>query len=331
MIDDIENIIIRVLEGSKEYRDLEIFSEWYNSSEENKTHFLLLKDIYDRRKGGVYPNNYEINALWERIDEDVNRKLSVKRRNSIITIVSEVAAVAIVLIVLAVSFLSKNKEEVNWIEVRTTERSAPETIFLSDGSKIILNASSVIKYPETFTLDRREVYLDGEAYFSVVNNKNQDFIVYTEYQTVKVIGTEFNLLAYSGDLSTVTTLVEGKVKLELLDNSKSKLEEVVLNPNEQIYFDTQSFETLVYTTDVSDAMAWIDGVYSFREATLDQITRRIGKITGITFIISDENIRSEKYTGKFFYNQTQEEVIEVLNFKGQYNIEASNDTIFIFN
>lgn len=367
MFDKIEDSIIRVLEGSKDYNDLKLFSEWYNASEDNKKSFLQLKDLYDRRSGGIYPTEFELQDTWERIKISVLNRSSKKSKNnsdlvsnslfkkssdetinssseraskdsvsnsslkiSKAVTVGSVAAIAILLITLGVRLFT-NKEDIKWLEIETLPRSAPQTIYLSDGSTIILNASSYLKYPEKFTSDKREVYLDGEAYFSIASDKTKEFVVYTEKQAVRILGTEFNILGYSSDSTTVTTLVKGKIRLETLDNSNRVMQGITMFPNQQLYFDRQINQTSITTIDFIDAMDWIDGVYSFRDASLEAITKRIGKVTGITFIIPNEKIRQEAYTGKFFYNQTPEEIVKVLNFKGQYNFRTNNDTIYILN
>lgn len=329
MNSDIENVIVRILAGSEHVSDVKLFSEWYNLSDDNREYFLSLKDIYDRRKGGIYPTKNEINTVWLKINNTVNEKTKRKRRLSAFTFISGVAAIAIVVVVLCNTFIKNSDVTVDWVEVRTTPRSAPKTILLSDGSEVIVNASSYLKYPRNFTAGKREIYLDGEAFFKVSKADNSEFVVHTEKQSINVLGTEFNVLAYSSDNSTITTLVNGKIKLETYGNDNTLIDEIIVLPNQQINFDRSINETTVSDIDISDAMMWIDGVYSFREASLCEITRRLGYVTGVTFIL-DEELIDEEYTGKFFYYQTPEEIIEVLNFKGEYQHKITNDTILLF-
>ena len=329
MNNDIENVIMRILAGSEHVNDNKLFSEWYNLSEDNRVLFLSLKDIYDRRKGGIYPTNNEINAVWLKINNTVTEKAKRKKRQSTFAIISSVAAIAIVIVVLCIAFVKNNDVAVDWVEVKTNPRSAPKTILLSDGSEVIVNASSYLKYPRNFTAGKREIYLDGEAFFKVSKADNSEFVVHTEKQSINVLGTEFNVLAYSSDNSTITTLVNGKIKLETYGNDNTLIDEIIVLPNQQINFDRSINEATVSDIDISDAMMWIDGVYSFREASLCEITRRLGYVTGVTFIL-DEELIDEEYTGKFFYYQTPEEIIEVLNFKGEYQHKITNDTILLF-
>lgn len=330
MTNDFENIIIKVLQGSEDKELLDKFTVWYNESDDNKLLFLQLKDIYDRRRGGIYPEESYVYETWNRLNKTVRSRKSSKRSLNLIILGASVAAIAIVLMVLGIGVLNKNNGYIEWIEVSTFPRSAPKTINLPDGSTVIMNASSYLSYPEKFTSNKKEVFLDGEAYFKVINDNKSEFVVHTTRQSINVLGTEFNVLGYSSNHITITTLVNGKIELETFDEHDRIVDKVVMRPNDQIKFDREVNETNVSKVDIAEVKAWINGVYSFRETSIEEITQRMGKVIGATFIVPDEEIRNEEYTGKLFYNQTFEEIIEVLNFNDQFKFEIDNDTIYIF-
>ena len=321
-ITGIDDLIIRVLDRRQTDEDLQSFLDWYHTSEENKQLFFQLKDIYERRKGGLYPDEQAISASWGRLCDKMERK------HSRTTIWAMAAAVFLALIVSGILFLT-GREEVRWVEVETAPRSEPRPVLLSDGSTVLLNASSKLKYPEKFKGESREVYLDGEAFFTVAGDKRRAFIVHTEQQDVRVLGTQFNVQGYSSDPHTITTLITGKVKLLTYSRSHQLNEEIEMLPNQQLYFDKQRNDASLSRIDPSETVTWMSGVYSFRDAPLEEITRRLGKVTGIAFIVPDELARKEKYTGKFFSNQSPQEIAAVLNFKGQFRTESRNDTLFL--
>ena len=329
MSNDIENVIVRVLIGTEDVNDLNLFSEWYNASDENRKHFLKLKNIYDRLKGGLYPKQHEIYSVWDRIDESIKVKTKKKLRVRSFVIASSVAAVALVFILLSITYFRISNTDINWVEFRSPPRSAPQTILLSDGSTVIVNASSYLRYPEKFSSDLREVYLDGEAFFKVKHDENSEFVVHTDKQSIKVLGTEFNVLGYSSDSSITTTLAEGKIQLLIYNDDKSLIEKIDVLPKQQTCFDKNTYETAISEINIKETMAWIDGVYSFRDASLNEITNRIGKVTGVVFEISDETLSKEEYTGKFFYYQTAREIIEVLNFKDDFRYQINSDTVHL--
>ena len=105
---------------------------------------------------------------------------------------------------------------------------------LPDGTVVWVNSESALRFPEKFTSNRREVFLEGEAYFEVKKDANRPFYVHTEAGKVRVLGTAFNVCAYSNDRFWQTTLVEGSVMI----NQEEK--EVLLKPNEQYQIDVRT-------------------------------------------------------------------------------------------
>ena len=105
---------------------------------------------------------------------------------------------------------------------------------LPDGTVVWVNSESSLRFPEKFTSNRREVFLEGEAYFEVKKDANRPFYVHTEVGKVRVLGTAFNVCAYSNDRFWQTTLVEGSVMI----NQEEK--EVLLKPNEQYQIDVRT-------------------------------------------------------------------------------------------
>lgn len=338
MSSNIDDILIRVLDHRQNQEEMQIFSEWYHASEKNKQLFFQLKDIYERRKGGFYPDESEILYSWERLWQKIDKhptpfimtgKRSKGNLYAGLRIRAVVAAIALVLVVAGVWFLRKDHQQLTWTEVRTTPRSKPQTIFLPDGSTVILNASSLLNYPEKFSRNNREVFLDGEAYFNVARDERRVFIVHTDQQEVSVLGTQFNVQAFSSDSYTITTLITGRVKFATFDADRDVKNEIVMHPNQQIFFDKKQNKAHISEIDSREAVTWMNGIYAFRDASLETITSRLGKVMGIVFIIPDEKDRREKYTGKFFSHQSPEEIAEIINFKGQFRTEFRNDTVFL--
>lgn len=93
-------------------------------------------------------------------------------------------------------------------------------ITLADGTRVWLNSKSAMKYAANFGRNERNVELDGEAYFEVAKNKSIPFYAHTETNKVKVVGTSFNVCAYSGSHEFGTTLVEGIVDIYPANSSR---------------------------------------------------------------------------------------------------------------
>lgn len=152
----------------------------------------------------------------------------------------------------------------------STPMGGQYTATLSDGTKVWLNAGSSIVYPNTFVgKTTRKVQLTGEAYFAVAKNKRQPFIVESEGQIVRVLGTEFNINAYKNEPVVTTTLLNGSIALS---NGKSARPRH-LKPNQQAIYDGKT--TTVHEVDALESVAWRNGEFRFNAVPLPAILRQL--------------------------------------------------------
>ncbi len=168
----------------------------------------------------------------------------------------------------------------------TTPKGGTYQITLPDGSRVWLNAASTLKYPSRFSTDVREVFLEGEAFFEIkeiqgTHDTRVPFKVLTSGQTVEVLGTRFNLSAYSDDEAAKTTLVEGAVQIV---NEKSKTVSR-LQPGEQST--VRGAHTTVHEVDPEPFIAWRDGLIILDHADLAQVIRQIERWYDVTFDIAE--------------------------------------------
>jgi len=151
----------------------------------------------------------------------------------------------------------------------STPRGGQYRVTLVDGTKVWLNAASSLSYPTNFTGKERRVRLVGEAYFEVAHNAKQPFIVTTDGQQVKVLGTSFNLNAYREEHKTVTTLVNGHVQLSTEGIGTPQQ----LFPGEQAVLQNAGFE--VAKVDAALFGSWKDGQFRFKATPLVEALRQI--------------------------------------------------------
>ncbi|HEY8896228.1 MAG TPA: FecR domain-containing protein [Niastella sp.] len=148
-------------------------------------------------------------------------------------------------------------------------RGGQYQLTLPDGSKVWLNAASSLRYPVAFTGNERRVELTGEAYFEVAKDARKPFHVVTPTQEVEVLGTHFNINAYSNEPAVKTTLLEGSVKVRS-ENS------VVLKPGEQsVLSGAHSLLTIDHSPDLEQIMAWKNGFILFNKADIKSIMRQV--------------------------------------------------------
>lgn len=157
----------------------------------------------------------------------------------------------------------------------TTPKGGTYRLTLSDGSKVWLNAASTIKYPNSFTGKERVVEVNGEAYFNIKEDRNRPFKVLSRDQEVQVLGTEFNIEAYSNENETKTTLVTGKVLISLANGLDEGAQSMVLAPGEQGILRNGNISKQV--VDVSPYTAWKDGFFYFNRLSTPAAIRQLAR------------------------------------------------------
>ncbi|WP_374950050.1 FecR family protein [Mucilaginibacter sp.] len=153
----------------------------------------------------------------------------------------------------------------------STPKGGQWQVLLPDGSKVLLNSASSLSYPTSFQNQHdRIVQLTGEAYFEIAKDKAHPFIVKTHQQSVRVLGTHFNINAYPDEPAIRTTLAEGSVNV-LSNNGKSKR----LSPGQQSIL--QQGELTRTSVKVEDELAWIKGSFHFSDQNIQSIMRQLSR------------------------------------------------------
>ncbi|WP_316834933.1 FecR family protein [Pedobacter nutrimenti] len=161
----------------------------------------------------------------------------------------------------------------------TTTRGEQTQVRLPDGSLVFLNAVSSLRYPTSFAKSaKRSVGLTGEGYFEISKNKTQPFVVNAAGQQVEVLGTHFNINAYSDEKAVKTTLLEGSVLVAPVstdglgaDNAKGK----ILKPGQQSSLTKQGIQ--VANVNLDEVMAWQKGYFRFYDEDITLIMREISR------------------------------------------------------
>ena len=180
-------------------------------------------------------------------------------------------------------------------------------VMLPDGTKAWLNAASSLKYPTSFaSLKNREVELTGEAYFEVAHNRAQTFLVKTAKQTVEVLGTHFNVMAYKDEVNTKTTLLEGSVKVSNGNSYK------MLKPGQESLV---KGDIKIREADVDAAVAWKNGRTYFKDADIPTIMRSLGRWYNID-IVYQGDIPDELFTGGISRKSNLSSLLKILESGG---------------
>lgn len=215
-------------------------------------------------------------------------------------------------------------------EIRTalyaTSFGEVKTIMLPDGTEVMLNANSILRVPtNTPENSVREVWLEGEAFFSVVHKPNhRKFIVHTAHDLqVEVLGTEFNVNSRKEKATIV--LNSGKVKVRLAEDSQS---DRIMNPGELIeyeaenhHIDQKEVDTLLYTS-------WRNNLLVFKETSLAEIAQLVSHNYGYDVKFEQDSLAQLSFTGSVPANQP-ELLLQTLSISFNLNIAQDGKRITV--
>ncbi len=320
------NLIYKEL--NKEISDLESkqLQEWLSQSEENRltkeSIELAWQSSGQLNQDFEFDLDQEFSRLEERIQADENvasptlKPESSPSETKVLTpdfnnrtrrkkpISGLWLAAAAITLFLTASFLfnqfySTNKEIV-WEEVKTTADT--RIITLADNSKITLNKNSQLKYPQEFSSSERRIFLNGEAFFEVEHQEKQPFIVETNYEEVRVLGTSFNVKAHSEDKVSVVAVAKGRVNVV---NKKLLKNEVITKGEKVVNNRTNNSLTKDESSTPSDYI-WYSKEFNFKDVPLSSVIQQLEQVYGVNVKLLNQEMLSCPFTSPLINKQIED-------------------------
>ena len=191
---------------------------------------------------------------------------------------------------------------------------------LADGTQVWLNAESRLEFPDRFNGNTREVRLQGEAYFEVKKDAKRPFIVHTDYLTTRVLGTSFDVRAYSRKDASVT-LVSGRVQVKTGDLAQ------VLSPGEQASL--KGSQLAVKAVDTYPITQWKEGFFYFDNQSLFFIMQELARWYGVNVSFDDTSKMQVRLHFVVERNKSLREAIANLNALGVVHAEVDGNMVII--
>ena len=185
-------------------------------------------------------------------------------------------------------------------------------VILSDGTTVWVNSGSKLIYPTTFADNSREIYMEGEAYFEVNEDKERPFIVQTKNMDIKVLGTGFNITAYANEAKASAVLVHGSIEMKTNKNSLFLQKKEILKPNERALYDHSNQTLQIKEVDTEYYVSWTKGYLKFNNSKLQTIINKMEKYYDVDVSIQDPALLNKTFTGKLDLKQDIEEVLEII-------------------
>lgn len=291
-----ESVLLEYFNGElDDVRKAEV-EQWIAQSDANAK---LAKDIYYI----VYASD---TLQTMRQVDTAKAFISVKRRmfrSKMLSYVRGFERVAAVLFVAVVVYsLCFNRDAMSddftYVEI-ASNTGMVTSVMLPDSTKVWLNSNSRLKYPTRFTGSRRDVELYGEAYFKVTKDAKRKFTVKTGNMRVEVLGTEFNVDAYTDVRPDIrTTLVTGSINL-LFEDRDSKTHRIKLRPDDCATLNLQTKTVNVASVDASIAESWRNGKILLNHTKLEDALRMIENRYNVKFRVANPKLYENTFTGMF--------------------------------
>ncbi|MEJ6979100.1 FecR domain-containing protein [Pedobacter sp. P351] len=280
-------------------------TEWIECSSENLDHFREHLQILESSKY-YFKEPVLQQKVWDRISrhvltEESNTNSPVSFKPSY----SWLAYAAIILLTSVTSLLFyrnsfKVKESRPVYTEFNNQNGKRSRITLPDSSIVYLNGASKLRYPKAFSGDTREVFLEGEAFFEVVHDKERPFIVQSGKVNTTVLGTSFNVTAFKGDNRVAVTVQSGKVGVSIKREGNRKFLQYLF-PDQQLDINTITGDFSFNTLDAANITSWKDDRIVFNNNSLEEIGRTLERWYDVKVVLSNPENSSSRFTAKFDY------------------------------
>jgi len=209
-----------------------------------------------------------------------------------------------------------------------TPRGGGYHLELSDGTKVWLNSGSSLKYPVSFRDSVRQVVLEGEAYFEV-SHSGTPFIVSAGNMNTRVLGTSFNVEAFSDDPAFLTTLVEGKVSVELVEEGAGIVTGILLEPDQQAIFTKSTGEISKAEVDASGYTSWMNGKLEFHNETLETVMKTLARWYDFEYSFENAAARDFHFSARLDKEESISSILKMLEMTTDVEFEFRSNSIVV--
>lgn len=319
-------LIQRYVVGSATAEEREIIDQWIEADSNNRKFIHDLELIWELTPAEDFELNVERawnHFIFTKKFSDRNKLIKNNQRKSRNYLIYITRIAALIMVAFFAGFFvqqyidtmnelaAEQNDNFKVMQELETDRGERARVTFSDGTKVTLNSASIVKFPEVFQNNNREVYLDGEAYFEVVSNPEQPFIVHTDAAEIRVLGTEFNIRGWNDDSRVDVLVSEGKVSVNSTGQNLQGQSEVILTDGMLTSIKKGEIPTSPEKVDVNNYRLWMSGGMHFNDKPFNQVIKDIERRFNVNITVSDEQLMEVPYTGIFQYAEL-DEVLSVI-------------------
>ncbi len=317
------NLIKKYSEGEYSFKDLKVIANWFSDFRFHSQVRTALKYHWTEFEDEKEVQEKDLSNVFNKLKTQIlEKKNQMSTREKITKIYFRVAAIIVLPLLIYSAYTTAERIFFNSNDDTLVEVVSPSAtrshLSLPDGSRVVLNGNSSLKYHTNFNKNRI-VELKGEAYFDVAHKFGSRFLVKTENLDVQVLGTKFSVTAFKNDNMVGVILKDGKVKLKGKNNSFSE----VLKPNEAFYYNKRNKSGRLKNVDAKRLTAWKDGVLIFRDEPLREVLKKLGRWYDVQFDVKDKKVLNFTYRATF-RNESLEEVLRLITLTAPVDYEIKN-------
>lgn len=284
---------------------LELYHKYLSGRASKEEIDLLLRhyELFDSEPDGLeLLSNLEKVVIRDEIEAEISQRISASEKSGVLlnnkrTLwITGLTVAASILIFFALSFFQDTIKQTAAEPVvsKLTREKENRLIRLPDGSTVIISPGSKLNYPSSFDgLSKREVYLDGQAYFDIKHNSLKPFVIYTGKLKTTVLGTAFNINAWADSDDITVTVARGKVKVEDINNNTLG----VLTPNRQIKYDKVNAKSIEKAVQSTEYLKWKEEEdLLLSDVSVAEAAELLEDRYKVKIAISDNQIKSKRFT-----------------------------------
>jgi ferric-dicitrate binding protein FerR (iron transport regulator) len=276
------------VKGAKETDRQEMLNLFHQSEKEFELKGSLLEEIADVEESDINSVDFKriFETLWLKIER--SNSSTIHRSRFLNTFIKVAAAIFVGLFLGYFANTVLSISDPVYYTAHSPRGSISEVV-MPDGTVIFLNSDTQIKYSVNGIEGKREVFLNGEAWFEVHKDKSIPFVVHTPFYNVNVTGTKFNVKAYDSDDDITTTLTEGRVVIESANDFRLA-NSVVLKPGQQLVLNRKTKKVMVKNVNTQWYTSWKDNKLIFVNMSLKDFTVILERKYGVDIEISEKSI-----------------------------------------
>lgn len=254
------------------------------------------------------------------------RDYKARRRTYRLTLLKRwgsIAAVVLLCLLVGVSYFNGSSDKrIAQLEIHVPYGKIQKVI-LPDGTKVVLNAGSYLRYPQRFQNDARNIEFGGEAYFEVAKNKDCPFIIQSQEYKVRVLGTTFNLNNYADSEELQLTLCSGKVLMNFGE------EQLKLSPGEQLVVDKSNMSLGREPVNAQNYMLWMKNKLYFNRTPVQEVVRRLERVYNCSIVFDQNRVFNNRLSGTHD-NKSLEAVLKSIRLATGIKYRKENNSYVLY-